>query len=101
MWRLISISSTSNASRARRYSSLSFGKRTLLFLANSVAGVSALLVAMTFLHHWKGNRVAIHLLQQPGTSCGHLSIESKFTESPLVNSAAGSNTLRRHAVRAE
>src|SRR6476620_3129901 len=41
MWRRSSISSVSSASRARRYSALSLGKRTLLARASSAAGFRA------------------------------------------------------------
>src|SRR5437899_1130625 len=45
MWRRSSISSVSSASRARRYSALSLGKRTLLARASSAAGFKAELAA--------------------------------------------------------
>jgi hypothetical protein len=48
MWRLSSISSASKPSRARRYSWLSFGKRTVFFFASSLAGVSAAVADMIF-----------------------------------------------------
>src|ERR1700674_197003 len=44
MWRRSSISSASNASRARRYSALSLGKRTPLARASSAAGFRVELV---------------------------------------------------------
>src|ERR1700681_3896665 len=54
MWRLSSISSARSTFRACRYSSLSFGKRTPFFFANSLAGFScrcALMVILQWVLH--------------------------------------------------